>query len=64
MINTKRFINYNDWLYKCKDETMNELNQFIEENKIERPNILEFRTNRTTDWKCHHSFEVIISWWQ
>lgn len=64
MVNTKRFIGYGDWVHECQDEVMKKVNQFIDKNKIERSNILEFRTNTKHDWKGDNSFEVVISWWQ
>lgn len=63
MIKTKKFYKSSSWSRKYKELVMEELNEFIEKNKIERSNILELRTheeNKTT----YNSFEVVISWWQ
>lgn len=63
MINTENFIARDRDEYKLKTLVMKELNEFIKEHKIERSNILEFRTN-TTYFEKGCCFEVTISWWE
>ena len=61
MINTKKFYKSSSWSNQYKKLVMEELNEFIEENKIKRSDILEFRTHEELG-RCS-SFEIVISWW-
>jgi hypothetical protein len=62
MIRTESFSHEaEDWLYEAKEEVMDRLNSFIEENNIQRQDILEFRTEENYIRKM---FKVVISWWE
>lgn len=63
MIKTEKFYKSSSWSRKYKELVMEELNEFIEKNKIERSNILELRTHEESK-TTYSSFEVVISWWQ
>ena len=64
MVNTKRFAEYGKG-YDLEEKAMKKVNEFIQENRIERSDVLEFRTNKDVHYKSYidNKFEVIMSWW-
>lgn len=64
MIKTKRFYKSTALARNCEEVVMQELNEFIAENKINRSDILEFRTEENVRGVNDRAFEVVISWWE
>lgn len=62
MIKTERFFCSDCRSENYKEQVMDELNRLIEENKITRQDILEFRTKEDIS-SYSSSFEAILSWW-
>ena len=66
MIYAKTFVACAKSTYEAKEKALCDLNKHIEENKIERVDILEFRTeeHHSFDPKNSCSFKIIFSWWK
>lgn len=67
MINTEIFCykSYNN--YSCFEKTLKMVNDLIEEKRISKSNILEYKTKNwgeeTVDGIYYH-YKVTISWWE
>lgn len=64
MINSENFIVRDRDEYKAKAHIMKKLNEYIEEQGIERSDILEFRTDENYSDDGKYYCKITISWWK
>lgn len=67
MINTEifKYESYNN--YTCFDETLKMVNDLIKEKKIQKSDIIEYRTenwSEETEEGTYYHYRAIISWWE
>lgn len=67
MINTEIF-EMGDWSnYTCLETVLKMVNDLIKENKIERSDIVEYKTENWSeeiDESNYYHYRVTISWWK
>lgn len=67
MINTEIF-EMGDWSnYTCLEKVLKMVNDLIKENKIERSDIVEYKTENWSeeiDESNYYNYRVTISWWK
>ena len=66
MIHNETFSATDKSIIHAKDSVMKKVNMLVIENKIQRSNILEFRTKEEHGpyGSDNNLFEVTISWWK
>lgn len=67
MINTEIF-EMGDWSnYVCFEKVLEMVNNLIKENKIEKSDIVEYKTenwSEEVDGSNYYHYKVTISWWK